>query len=119
MFPIGLIGLSPKRRQTSKTLLYKLGKMKIIYYSHTFFSDCDFPLIQELEKQGCEVYAYYHLSPWELNAGLIEISNQPPKDGVNSARNIEEMKAYKDLEANKVLESLHNAKKAQEYLNEK
>lgn len=30
-----------------------------------------------------------------------------------------EMKAYKDLEANKVLESLHNAKKAQEYLNEK
>lgn len=70
--------------------------MKIIYYSHTFFSDCDFPLIQELEKQGCEVYAYYHLSPWELNAGLIEISSQPPMDGVICARNIEEMKQYKD-----------------------
>lgn len=70
--------------------------MRIIYFSHTFFSDCDFPLIRELEKKGHDVFAYYHLAPWELNAGLIEISKQPSKDGIICATEFEEMKSYKD-----------------------
>lgn len=70
--------------------------MKIIYYSHTFFSDCDFPLIRELERQGHEVYTFYHLSKWELNAGLVEIANQPSKDQLIKASEIEEMQLYRE-----------------------
>ena len=71
--------------------------MRIIYFSHTFFSDCDFPLISELEKQGHDVFAYYHLSSWELNAGLVEISHQPSRDGIIPASEYKEMRVYKDF----------------------
>lgn len=69
--------------------------MRIIYYSHTFFSDCDFPLIRELECLGHEVFVYYHLSHWELNAGLIEIPKQPSCDSIICAANIKSLQQYK------------------------
>ena len=71
--------------------------MRIIYYSHTFFSDCDFPLIRELERMGHDVFTFYHLSKWELNAGLVEIKNQPIEDEVIKASKIREMQVYRDF----------------------
>lgn len=71
--------------------------MKIIYFSHTFFSDCDFPLIRELENLGHEVISYYHLAPYETNAGLVEIKNQFNKDSILPASDFDEMQKYKDF----------------------
>lgn len=71
--------------------------MRIIYFSHTFFSDCDFPLIRELERMGHDVYTFYHLSKWELNAGLVEIKKQPMEDKIIKASYIREMEVYKDF----------------------
>lgn len=71
--------------------------MRIIYYSHTFFSDCDFPLIRELEKMGHDVFTFYHLSNWELNAGLVEIKTQPIGDEIIKASKIREMQVYREF----------------------
>lgn len=71
--------------------------MKIIYFSHTFFSDCDFPLIQELEKKGHEVISYYHLAPYETHAGLVEINTHPATDGIIPASKFNDMQIYKNF----------------------
>ena len=46
---------------------------------------------------GHDVFTFYHLSKWELNAGLVEIKNQPIEDEVIKASKIREMQVYRDF----------------------
>lgn len=47
--------------------------MKVIYYSKSYFADCDFPLIKALQDKGMDVRYYMPLSRNFLRDNLIEL----------------------------------------------
>ena len=56
--------------------------MKIAYLSRLSFSDCDFPLIREMQNQSVDVTYYILCNCWELKGTLFSIREQYPKDGI-------------------------------------
>lgn len=69
--------------------------MKIIYYSHTFFTDCDFPLVKALQELKIDVRYYLPLK-WNFQNGcLLDLERPIKKWGIYKASNIKEMQAYK------------------------
>ena len=69
--------------------------MKIIYYSSTFFADCDFPLIGELQRMGHDVSYYIPVASYNLRSTLFDIKQLHPKTGIFRATDIyEEFRAY-------------------------
>ena len=76
--------------------------MKIIYYSHTFFTDCDFPLIRELQKQGHDVRYYVHISPVFLKSSLLDLGEVYPHTGIFPASVYDGFKIYeKEIDLSK------------------
>lgn len=75
--------------------------MRVIYYSQTFFSDCDFPLIRDLQNKGIDVYYYMPINHFLRRQGIIDIKNLKSKIGIYKASHFEELDEYKhyiDLE---------------------
>lgn len=70
--------------------------MKIIYYSHTFFTDCDFPLIRELQKQGHDVRYYVHITPFFLKSSLLDLGEVYPHTGIFPASVYDGFKIYEN-----------------------
>ena len=52
--------------------------MKILYYTHTYFLDCDFPLVKALEDLGHEVYLIFEIAPHCLKTPIFEIKKIKP-----------------------------------------
>ena len=77
--------------------------MKVIYYSKSFFADCDFPLVNELEQQGVDVRYYVPLQRGFKCASILEFSKPWKKWGIYKASSIKDMQIYKDcLNLNKL-----------------
>lgn len=70
--------------------------MKIIYYSNTFFADCDFPLIHELQKKGHDVRYYLPITSFNKRSTLIDIKDLYPHTGIFPASIYPEFNIYKD-----------------------
>ena len=69
--------------------------MRIIYYSHTCFADCDFPLIGELQRRGHDVRYYISIASFSMRSTLIDIKKLYPKTGIFPASQIyKEFLAY-------------------------
>lgn len=47
--------------------------MKILYYTHTYFLDCDFPLVKSLLELGHDVYLLFEIAPHCLKSPIFEI----------------------------------------------
>ncbi len=56
--------------------------MKIVYYTHTYFFDCDLPLIHELKALGHEVYLFFEIVPYALQSSIISIDKQYERTGI-------------------------------------
>lgn len=56
--------------------------MKILYYSHPCFGDCDFPLIKALRAQGHEVTVLFTMSPHSLHTTVFDIKKIYPRCGI-------------------------------------
>lgn len=70
--------------------------MRIIYYSQAFFTDCDFPLIRELQRKGIDVF--YFINLWEGNKcqALLDIKKLKKRFGIYKASNYPEMSCFKE-----------------------
>lgn len=70
--------------------------MKVIYYSKSFFSDCDFPLIRELQHKGIDVHYFLYL--WEGNKcqGLLDIKKLKKSFGIFRASSFPEMLIFRE-----------------------
>lgn len=67
--------------------------MKIVYYSGIAFTDCDFPLIKEYQKEN-ETYYFIPLLYNRLSGSLIDIKKQIKQSGIFSSKVYEEFKKY-------------------------
>ena len=63
--------------------------MRVIYYSQTFFSDCDFPLIRDLQNKCIDVYYYMPINHFLRRQGIIDIKNLKSKIGIYKASHFE------------------------------
>lgn len=56
--------------------------MKIVYYTQTYFLDCDLPLVKRLIEKGNDVFLFIQLMPNTLKSTLIDIDMQLPMVGI-------------------------------------
>lgn len=70
--------------------------MKIIYYSRTFFADCDFPLVRELQSRGHDVRYYLPITSFNKRSTLLDIKQLYPHTGIFPASIYPEFEEYKD-----------------------
>ena len=71
--------------------------MRIIYYTQAFFSDCDFPLIRELQSRGLDFRVYIPMQGYRKRSGIIDIKQLKRKIGIYKASTYEDMAIYKDF----------------------
>lgn len=77
--------------------------MKIIYYSQTFFADCDFPLVRELQNRGHDVRYYLPITSFNKCSTLINIKRLYPHTGIFPASIYPEFEEYKnDIDISKL-----------------
>lgn len=78
--------------------------MRILYYTQTYFLDCDLPLIKALQEKGHEIYLFIDLPYYQLHSTIININEQRPEVKILSVHDypnlsiitsyIEESKVY-------------------------
>ena len=71
--------------------------MKVIYYSQSFLTDSDFPLIRALQKKGIDVSYYIPLQYNFRQCTLFRLNKPVRKMGIVRASTVEEMTIYKDV----------------------
>lgn len=70
--------------------------MKIIYFSETFFTDCDFPLIRELQNMGIDIKYFFPITNNQKRQALIDLKSIKKRFGIFKASKYPEMSIYKD-----------------------
>lgn len=70
--------------------------MRVIYYSQTFFTDCDFPLIRELQCKGIDVRYFFPIYEWNKRQALLDLKSIKPKKGIYKASEYSELSIYKE-----------------------
>ena len=65
--------------------------MRILYITRDFFSENDFPLLREFQRQGINVDVY--IFGGYRSAGIIEIPTNSVKYGLRKASDFPELKA--------------------------
>lgn len=70
--------------------------MKIVYLSAPFFSDCDFPLVRELQRQGHDIYFFIDLSVNFTHSTLIDIKSQIRENSILPASVYKEFDFFKN-----------------------
>ena len=68
--------------------------MRIIYYSQAFFSDCDFPLIQEFQKRKDKFRVYIPVQTYRMNSGLLSLKKLKRWPGIFKASKYQELMIY-------------------------
>ncbi|MCF0178715.1 MAG: glycosyltransferase family 4 protein [Bacteroidales bacterium] len=69
--------------------------MRLIYYSHPYFADCDFPLIREYQRRGIDVWYFMDLSVFGLHYTLVDIKQQLKETDILHASVYTELLEYK------------------------
>lgn len=70
--------------------------MKIIYFSTTFFADCDFPLIREMQSQGHDVRYYIPIASYNLRSTLLDLESIYPHTGIFPATVYDGFRVYEN-----------------------
>lgn len=70
--------------------------MKVIFYSHTEFADCTFPLVRELQKQGVDARCYLEINRNFKADNIIEFDHAVNWFGLYKASNLKEFEPYKE-----------------------
>lgn len=70
--------------------------MRVIYYSQTFFSDCDFPLIRELQQRKLSLFYFMPINQYLKKQGIVDIKELKPRLGIYKASEFEEFEIYRD-----------------------
>lgn len=70
--------------------------MKVIYYSHHFFADCDFPLVKALQDKGVDVHYYMPLEKGFRRGTIIELDSPIKKSRFIKASKVPELKKFKE-----------------------
>lgn len=66
--------------------------MKVLYYTHTYFLDCDLPLVEKLINKGLDVMLVVDLPYYQLKSTMVNISKQ------KTATRILKVEDYQELE---------------------
>lgn len=80
--------------------------MKILYYTHNYFLDCDLPLIRELRNMGHDVYLFFEVVPYSLKSTILSIEKQIDNTGIfpiSAYKETEKFEKYIDKEKSFVL----------------
>lgn len=70
--------------------------MRVIYYSYSFFADCDFPLVKALQDKGIDVRYYMPLQKNFQHSSILELEKPITKLGLVKASAVKEMAIYRD-----------------------
>ena len=70
--------------------------MRIIYYSKTFFTDCDFPLIREFQRIGASVWYFFPMDEGNTRQALLDIKQIKGKKGIFRASEYVDLSIYKE-----------------------
>lgn len=70
--------------------------MKVVYYSYSFFADCDFPLIKALQSKGIDIHYYMPLPRNFQRSSILEFKKPVKKIGFVKASTMDDMEVYKD-----------------------
>lgn len=65
--------------------------MKVLYYTHTYFLDCDLPLVEQLIKKGIDVLLIIDLPYYQLQSTMVNISKQIPQNDVLNVSSYSEL----------------------------
>lgn len=77
--------------------------MRIVYFSFASFTDCDFPLIRELQRKKYDVRYFFPLNGYNNRQGLLDIKTKKHKKGIYKASEYPELSIYKDyIDLNKI-----------------
>lgn len=68
--------------------------MRVVYFSESFFADCDFPLIKEMQSRAVNVYYYVPLKKGFVSSSIIEFQKPWTKWGIYKASSINDMHIY-------------------------
>ena len=70
--------------------------MKVLYYSTLSFTDCDFPLIREYQRQGIKCKYMLSLLSTKLSGALFKISKQIPQSDIIEGKKYHEFEPYRN-----------------------
>lgn len=70
--------------------------MRVIYYSQTFFTDCDFPLIRELQRKGEDVKYFFPINEGNKRQALLDLKKIKSRKGIFKASTYPELEIYKE-----------------------
>ena len=59
--------------------------MKLLYYTHTYFLDCDLPLVEQLIHKGVDVKLVIDLPYYQLKSTMVDIARQIPRTDLMNA----------------------------------
>lgn len=68
--------------------------MKIVYYSHLPFADCDYPLVKAMREAGADVSYYIPILKDKPDGPLVSIGKQIQSSGIFPADSYPEFKRY-------------------------
>ena len=71
--------------------------MRILYYTSSYFLDCDLPLIKAFRHQGHEVYLIFELLPYALKSTIVNIKRQLPEVEILPLSAYEEFHLFGDF----------------------
>jgi len=73
------------------------SNMKILYYTHTYFLDCDFPLIKAFRELGHDVFTFVDLPSHSLTSTLVDIRKMLPHTCILPILSYEQFEIYKSF----------------------
>ena len=71
-----------------------LNVMKILYYTHTYFFDCDLPLIKAFRELGHEIFTFVDLPSHSLTSTLVDIRKMLPQTDILPILSYEQFEKY-------------------------
>lgn len=70
--------------------------MRVLYYTSTSFSDCDFPLVRALVAKGVDVVFMLHVAPYSVQAPIFKIQSLKERHGIFPATVYPELYKWRD-----------------------
>lgn len=70
--------------------------MRILYYTSTSFSDCDFPLVKALVVNGVDVVFLLHVTPHSVQSPIFKIRSLKERYGIFPAKEYPELDAWRE-----------------------
>lgn len=70
--------------------------MRVLYYTSTSFSDCDFPLVKALAAKGIDVFFLLHIAPYSVQSPIYKIRSLKERYGIFPATEYPELYKWRE-----------------------